>query len=151
MKRLVSICRFAPALVFLFALASCAKQPQTGKPVAAPEEASWEDGRGFDPLGLPQDSEIIPAKYPRNDVIRGRQALVDADPDEPADDSTTVIPDLKPIVDSLNNQAFRVQLMSSRVYSEARKGARVAEEIFDQPVYIDTGCIFCLLIRIPLI
>ena len=40
-------------------------------------------------------------------------------------------------IDTLNNQAFRVQILTTKVYGEARTALRVAEEIFDRPVFMD--------------
>jgi hypothetical protein len=119
-------------------LFGCARPPQQveEEPVAPPAE--WQDSRGFDPLELPRDKVVVPEEYPRTDALRGRQGLVEVDDTDLLGDTSQVeTPEIEPQVDSANSQAFRVQLMSSRVYSEARYGARVAEEIFDQPVYID--------------
>ncbi|MBU0984142.1 MAG: SPOR domain-containing protein, partial [candidate division Zixibacteria bacterium] len=38
---------------------------------------------------------------------------------------------------SANNQAFRVQIFTSKLYNDARQALRVAEEIFDRQLYID--------------
>ena len=119
-------------------LVQCGGVPRPTDEQKSTPEAGWQDQRGFDPLELPQDSEIVPARYPRTDPLMGRQSLVEVDNEVAEGDSTLALPPSNATVgDTLNNQAYRVQLLSSRVYKEARDGARVAEEIFDQPVYVD--------------
>ncbi len=39
--------------------------------------------------------------------------------------------------DSVNGQAYRIQLYTSKLYGEARHELRVAQEIFDRPVFLD--------------
>ena len=105
-----------------------------------PEEApiGYDDPRGFDPLELPADREVVPAAYPREGIIAGRAVLVDAEPEgTPGDSAEITIAELQLPVDTLNNQAFRVQIFTTKLYGEARAARRVAEEIFDQPVYVD--------------
>ena len=115
----------------------CKSAPRPGDETGNKPDAGWQDPRGFDPLELPQDSENVPARHPRTDPIIGRQAIVEVEDTPAAGDSTTALPPGTTVMDSSNSQAYRVQLLSSRVYKEARDGARVAEEIFDQPVYVD--------------
>ena len=105
-------------------------QPQTGSRIT--------DSRGFDPLELPRDMEVVPARYPRSGSISGGSVLIDTAEVQQSDspDSLGIRPPLTPI-DSVNNQAYRVQLETSNVYDEARRAAAVAEEIFDQPVFVD--------------
>jgi len=97
-----------------------------------------DDPRGFDPLELPQDREIIPAKYPRAGSISGRQALVAVESVENHGDTTLLaLGNFTREIDTVNNQAFRVQIFTSKLYQEARATAHVAEEIFDRQVYVD--------------
>ena len=137
MKTRAVICNAVLVLLLALLAAGCTKPPGAAEEEPAAPEKTWQDDRGFDPLGMPDDREIIPAKYPRSEALEGRQALVETDGGIAEDSAQTVLPEIEPRIDSLNSQAFRVQLMSSRVYGEARQGARVAEEIFDQPVYVD--------------
>ena len=119
-------------------LASCARPPAGVKEAPAAKPASTGDSRGFDPLDLPADREIVPAKYPRTGAITGRQALVSAGADNAETDTIfTNLENFVRDVDTLNNQAFRVQIYTSPLYQEARNAERVAEEIFDQPVYVE--------------
>jgi len=108
----------------------CAGPPPDVEEQAEPATSVWDDPRGFDPLELPQDREIVAARY-QHDSVTGADSLAD----ESGAADTTDQPSVS--ADSSSNQAFRVQLLASRVYGEARRAARVAEEIFDQPIYVD--------------
>jgi len=117
------------ALLCALSLGQCKSGTRPGAEAGSKPEAGWQDPRGFDPLELPQDSDIVPARHPRTDPIIGRQALVEVEDTPVAGDSTAVLPPGTAIVDTLNNQAYRVQLMSSRVYKEARDGQILEEGI----------------------
>lgn len=134
-----SIYRFTGLLLVLIGLLlSCARPPAGVEEQPVEEPAATGDPRGFDPLELPADREVIPARYPRAGKITGRQVLVGAETDESEIDTTYAnLENFTREVDTLNSQAFRVQLFTSKLYQEARETARVAEEIFDQPVYVD--------------
>jgi hypothetical protein len=125
-------------LALLGLVFGCARPPADIEETPSDEAPQIGDSRGFDPLELPSDREIIPARYPRSGTISGRQVLVEAESGESKDDTSFVeLENFTREVDTLNSQAFRVQLFTSKVYQEARATARVAEEIFDQPVYVD--------------
>ena len=134
MKRLANICSVLTALGLVI---GCAKPPaQSPEQVAEPVSVT-ADARGFDPLELPRDREIVPSKAVRAGSITGQQALIDADQVAPEDSTVANVAIPEPEIDRLNSQAYRVQLYTGRVYGEARAAARVAEEIFDQTVYVD--------------
>jgi len=138
MKRLSNTYKILLGSLVALVLAQCAQAPPDSADEGKATENGWQDERGFDPLELPQDLEIIPARYPRTEPLRGQQSLVETDDSVlPGDSMSGALPVDLTVGDTLNNQAYRVQLLSSRVYKEAREGARVAEEIFDQPVYVD--------------
>ena len=116
-------------------LAACA--PKGGDIVRPGEvEAPPGDARGYDPLELPQDRDIVPQLRPHSGPISGQDQLVPRDT-LAADSTRSAILGIKPAVDTTNNQAFRVQLYTSKLFGEARRQLLVAEEIFDQPVYLD--------------
>jgi len=94
------------------------------------------DKRGFDPLELPEDSEVIPLTHPKAGDIQGQTAFVEAD-NAGADTSLSQQTEAVGDIDSLNSQSFRVQLLTSKVYGDARYASQVAEEIFDYPVFMD--------------
>jgi hypothetical protein len=134
MKKLISICSLL-ILGFGFILFSGCSRPQ--KPGNETKEAdSGDPGYRFDPLDLSQDMEIVPQKYPQSGEIGGQLEAVEL---EAATDVTVTRPvvGLPDAIDTLNHQAYRVQLFTSKLYGEARQVLRVAQEIFDRPVFLD--------------
>lgn len=125
----------------LFFSAGCGGIRPAGSSEKSDQDRSGiDDPRGFDPLELPRDTEIVPERYPRAGSIVGTNQLIDTtaavyagDPDS-LSQTGQVMP---PSADTVSNQAYRVQLVTSNVYGEAKAAATVAEEIFDQPVYLD--------------
>ena len=134
MKRLANICSIAALLGLAY---GCAKPPAQAPEEASPEPVTTTDARGFDPLELPRDRVVVPSSTPRSGEIIGQQALVESDATEEEDTTGAMVVVPQQTIDSVNSQAYRVQLHTSRVYGEAKAAARVAEEIFDQPVYVD--------------
>ena len=129
-------------LLILTALAvvigGCAKPPSGADEGSAATAPTVGDDRGFDPLELPQDREVVPALYPREGIIHGKQVLVDVQPEQEISDSTVVSEaPATATADLLNGQAYRVQLFTSKLYGEAKDAVAVAEEIFDRPVSLD--------------
>jgi hypothetical protein len=98
--------------------------PVETKPVETPTVS-------FEPLSIPADSLIVPAAYPQSlpislgEIVRGSGSIETSDSTRLAIADTTV------------GQTFRVQLMTSKVYSEARHAMRIAKEIFDRVVVLD--------------
>lgn len=89
-------------------------------------------------MGLPQDDRVVPKVSPQKGLTIDQQPFVGQDPVIVDGDTTDlVIPDLPVAYDTANHQAYRVQLLTTKLYGEARKAERVAHEIFDQPVYVD--------------
>jgi len=134
MKRLVSICSLL-TLSFGFVLFSGCSRPQ--KPSDETQEAdSGDRDYRFDPLDLSQDLEIVPQKYPKSGEIGGQ--LEAAEFEAPTDvTATSHIVGFPDAIDTLNHQAYRVQLFTSKLYGEARQALRVAQEIFDRSVFLD--------------
>lgn len=128
-----SICSLLAVLLLIGSVA-CQKAPQPGMERPA-GETTVGDQRGFDPLELPRDREIIPQRYPRTGDIEGSATLVVAKDDDNTDAGQVI--DLPLPVDTIQSQIFRVQLLTSKAYGEARHAVTVAEEIFDQLVYLD--------------
>jgi len=125
-------------LAALLSAAGCTSARKVAEEKKTMEPAVSVDERGFDPLELPRDTEILPLKYPKVGIITGRQVLVSADAPEPDQDTMQVFTGGFPeTVDTLANQAYRVQILTSKLFTEARRAARVAEEIFDRPVFVD--------------
>ena len=137
MRNSVTICSCIALLQFSVMLQNCTRRPEAGEEAKA-DVPPVSDPRGFDPLELPRDREIVPAEYPQKGDIVGRRVPVDSKLSHLAQDS--VLPDYEgfaQVIDTLNRQAFRVQIFTSKLYGEAREAAGVAEEIFDQPLFID--------------
>ena len=64
--------------------------------------------------------------------------LIESDPSEAEEDTLrTLFDNYSQPVDTINSQAFRVQLFTTKLYREAQEAVRTAEEIFDQSVYVD--------------
>ncbi len=90
----------------------------------------------YDPLELEADRMIVPAEAPNDSEIMVGVSPDDLSHDEPADSAWNYLAPLEQI-DSLNHQSYRIQLLTTKVYGEAKAALRVAEEIFDRPVSMD--------------
>ncbi len=138
MSPLRNICSFPAAALVVVLLTGCMKPQVTIIEQADSVSSATVDPRGYDPLELPRDREIVPALFPRSGDIIGKQVIVEKNPTTSGSD--TVAFEGGPTTrtfDTLNSQSYRVQVFTGLVYGEARQVARVAEEIFDQPVYVD--------------
>ena len=94
-----------------------------------------ENNRSYDPFELPRDREIIPEKFPHTGEIASLAFQIK---DTVISDSSRTLPlDIPESIDTLNSQVFRIQIYTSKIYGEAKKEAKVAEEIFDRLVFID--------------
>jgi hypothetical protein len=86
----------------------------------------------FDPLATVQDREIVPEVYPVNvsNPAEAGDSLV-----KPNDlsymDMDSAVSDVSP------DEVYRVQVFTSRLYSEAARERELAEEIFNLPIYLD--------------
>lgn len=133
----ISVGIYKVVVVFLVLLiAGCQSkrtetQPESGKPAT-----TTVDKRGYDPLELPEDRQIVPIEHPRAGEISGIAVFVEAE-SRAADTVLSGPAKSGPTIDSLSSQAYRIQLFTSKVYGEANDARRVAEEIFDYPVFMD--------------
>lgn len=123
-------------ITVMLLLVGCQAQRQVAEEETPLTGPSQVDPRGFDPLELPEDREVVPAKYPQTGEIIGQGSFVDTD-SQMADTVRSGHQPPPDEVDSLNSQAFRVQLFTSKVYGDARRAHQVAQEIFDRPVFLD--------------
>jgi len=107
-------------------LTSCALRRVT------PQETTPEDktasGPPFDPLAAPGDRVIVPEEFPV-----GSPQLAQAS------DSLAPIGNIVPAADTATepSEVYRVQIFTSRLYTEASREKAIAEEIFNLPVYLD--------------
>lgn len=116
------------------ALVSCARLDKSGVGSEEDRSEAITDRRGFDPLELQQDRMVVPRKFPRTGAI-STSIVADA---AGVDDSATIMFHSVPTeIDTLNSQAYRIQIFTTQLYGEAQRSLRVAREIFDQPVYVD--------------
>ncbi len=136
MKIRSGICNIALTCLLVF-LAGCQpvkRETPQEEPTRTPTPEA--DPRGFDPLELPEDREVVPLEHPRPGEISGRKEFVDVQ-QMVSDTSYGQAADVLGTVDSLNNQAYRIQLFTAKAYGEANQARQVAEEIFDRPVFMD--------------
>lgn len=135
MRRLKSICSLSVIAAVLIST-SCLK-PAGGTGGAAPGSDQRPSGtERFDPLDMPDDMNVVPSSNPRSGAITGHVAFVESDSTESGLDLTGVT-ELPDDIDSASNQAYRVQIFTSKVYGEARHARKIAEEIFDRLVTAD--------------
>jgi hypothetical protein len=133
-----SIYKVVPLILAAVGLLGCIQPRVEIAETADSDSAATVDPRGYDPLELAHDRDIVPALYPRAGEIVGKRVIQEKQPDASLRDSTRIeSASTAGTVDPLNSQTYRVQLFTGLVYGEARQIARVAEEIFDQPVYVD--------------
>lgn len=136
MRRPANIYSLFFVLACVLLLAGCQPAQKAEEEKGEAQKPAYTDAREYDPLELPRDREIIPEAYPRSGAISGGNMIVEAGLRE--DDSTYgQIKEIPQAIDTLNNQVYRVQLFTSQYYSEAKQTLVVAEEIFDQPVFVD--------------
>jgi hypothetical protein len=127
MRRRRSICNFALPAILAPVLLSCAVQPRyTDQPAESVAQDALE--LRLDPLGLPQDTAIVtvPNSAAEKKLLHEIRAAHQA--------QEQLGPGSSLLLDSLNNQVYRVQLLTVDSYSDARRALAVAEEIFDLPV-----------------
>jgi cell division septation protein DedD len=122
--------------LLIFLVAACMGPQKKQVEISETPVETAVDSRGFDPLELTADHEIVPQTHPRMGEIKGKTLLVDSDTSSAAEKSTQIA-NLPDQIDTLNSQAYRIQVFTSKLYGEARQAVRIAEEIFDRPVYID--------------
>lgn len=136
MNSITSTCSTV-GVVLLIGTLGCqtARQAQPGPTTERTTEGHTDD-RGFNPLGLPSDREIVPSEYKNNAEIRSQAVLRETD-EESADSAAALPVDVPSEVDTLNSRAFRVQFYTGKLFGEARRELRIAEEIFDRPVFFD--------------
>jgi hypothetical protein len=130
------ICKPLLAMLVLVLMVGCQGKQPAVEEETAPPRSSGSDPRGYDPLELEEDREVVPLTHPLSGEISGQAAFVESAQQEP-DTASSQRPDLSGEIDSLSNQAYRIQLFTSKVFGEARYAKQVAEEIFDRPVFMD--------------
>lgn len=138
MRTLANICSFTLVLTIAVAMLGCGRTRPVGEEGTTVAPYSSESEQRFDPLNLRVDREIVPEVYPLNVDLTGAGAIVTRDVTDTTNSPAASIYKEVPLsVDPANSQAYRIQLLTSKTYGEARRAVTVAEEIFDRPVYLD--------------
>lgn len=88
------------------------------------------DSLSFDPLGLKEDNQVVPERYPSDSRRTEETVAGDNGSGQPEQDGDAAS-------EPIGGQVFKVQVLSSKLFGEAKQAQRVAEEIFDQPVTLD--------------
>lgn len=110
--------------------------------VGSGKETSSNNGddsqRRFDPLEFSSDNRVIPKEFPKSleissNPVADNDSIGLEDPDSSAYQSVVV----EQSYDTVNNQAYRLQIFTSKVYGEISRELKLAEEIFDQPIFVD--------------
>ncbi len=137
MKNTRNICSILAALSLLL-VSGCQKKAAMTTTVGEEGRATTDSLR-FDPLELVEDRTIVPEEYPVSADVSGRETIIVDDSELGTDRSSPEeLPDeVVDEVDSVTSQSFQVQIFTSELYGEAKHARRVAEEIFDRPVYAD--------------
>ena len=136
MMTLKNIFSFFLIIMISISLVSCKSSSGVVEEEPVGSTGSTSSTSDFDPLSLDRDSEIVAKENPKSGAITGQSAIISSD----AQIIDSVIANIEGIpddIDSLNSQAYRVQILSTKVYGEARQALKVDEEIFDRPISVD--------------
>jgi hypothetical protein len=132
-----NICNFIPILLCLVLLNGCPKPGSYGDESSESKKGEEQVDNLSDPLELLTDNEIVPALYPVNGELSRSGNLIVFD-DFSGDNSNDSSSDnLITAIDTVNSQAFKIQILTSIVYWDVRQAKIVAEEIFDRPIFLD--------------
>lgn len=136
MKKRASIFSLIIAIFGLAWMIGCGGPPQGGAEEGAPVGTTPPGLERYDPLELAEDRQVVPSVSPNESEILAGTVGEKAAMAEPSDPGWNYLAPLEQI-DTLNSQAYRVQILTTKVYGEASAARRVAEEIFDRAVFMD--------------
>ncbi len=137
MKNFASFYKIILVILVLGAGWNCSGGAKPGQETASKQTTPSATSSKLDPLDLPQDSRIIPRLQPHKGEISGSGEVSKVVEDTVAEKQTPTTNTVLPQVDTLANQALRIQLHSIELFGEAKRERLIAEEIFDQPVFLD--------------
>jgi hypothetical protein len=137
MKIIVNFYRVTFAVLLLLLIAGCKGQGRYGEESGTPTTSTTTSDEGFDPLELPQDSRIVPQLVPKHGEIRGIDAGNNSQLTDSAISDSANNTIVTPQMDTLASQALRIQIYATELFAEAKRELRIAEEVFDQPVFLD--------------
>ncbi|MCH9023703.1 MAG: SPOR domain-containing protein [candidate division Zixibacteria bacterium] len=131
---------FAVVVLVVLVTAGCSGKAGPAEEVSQNATEPPEQTARFNPFDLPQDREIIPRLHPKTAPIFSTNSADTANADSLP--LTAVRPAIveRPLnlgIDKLNNQTFRIQIGATELFGDARREKKIAEEVFDQPVYLD--------------
>lgn len=124
--------RLIPTLIGLIIVSQMLLSSCGGSFDRTRDERSTESPRRkpgvFDPLGMTQDKQIVPERYP-----------LAPPPDTTIENDTVyVLSGTDSVIYQANMyETYRIQLFTSKTYGAAAKESKIAEEIFDRKVYLD--------------
>lgn len=137
MKNFASSFRTLLVLALITVVAACSGGAGAGEESKSEPTTVSTSSTKFDPLDLPQDTRIIPQLQPHKGEIIGSGNTADTNSDTEEIKPAEPAKPIKPQIDSLASQALRIQLHSTELFGDAKRERLIAEEIFDQPVYLD--------------
>lgn len=132
--------KIAIILSAVLVLAGCSGKAGPAEEIRQVETVSPEQTARFNPFDLSQDDEIIPRLHPKTAAIFSTNSADTTDSDSlalPAVQPAVAERPLNLGIDKLNNQTFRIQIGATELFGDARKEKKIAEEVFDLPVYLD--------------
>lgn len=138
MRNFANFYRLTLVCLIVFAIQiGCKGSPKSGEETKS-EKAEVQTTSGkLDPLELPQDTRIVPQIQPRKGEIKGTGTTLDETSTVSTDTQTQSTVNTKPQIDTLASQALRIQLHSTELFGDAKRERLIAEEVFDQPVFLD--------------
>lgn len=136
MKNCVNICKLLIVVTGLMVFANCARVDKSTIGSEEGRSGQTTDGRGFNPLELPQDRIVVPRQFPRTGAI-STTILSDGDGAVDVDSMAGIYHSVPNEIDTFNGQAYRIQIFTTQLYGEAQRSVRVAREIFDRPIFVD--------------
>jgi len=117
----------ALGILLIFIIAGCGgsfERPAEEKTEGAKPEEMTPDRA----MGLKDDYENVPAKYPVAAKVDSTDLVSEGGITIPGDSTDDVIQ---------ASESYRIQLFTSSTYGPATKELNIAKEVFDRPVYMD--------------
>ena len=132
-----SIYSFIIISLCLVYFSGCLKPQKTGGEEPQEKKAREEVDNRYDPFDLLEDKEIIPARFPVNGELTRSGNLIISEDVSGGNQTGSPLDNVINTIDTASSQAFKIQFLTSKVYSDVRRAKLVAEEIFDRLVYLD--------------
>jgi len=114
-------------IMFLFVINGCGgsfERPGE-EDLIEPRSKPSED---FEPLGMSEDHEIIPEKYPLSAGVDTTNDTIGSSINKINDTSVLI---------TGSHEIYQIQLFTSKSYGPAAREAKIATEVFDREIYLD--------------